>query len=506
MTDRAPLRKPVARAVRRKLVLLMACAVAVAVGCTTGVAETVRPPPAHSPGPAATATVAVAEAASTPNSNPRTTTVPTTTPFAPTFPAGVAAPPTPVPTTGAAATRTPAVSTAMPRPEAPAVVPTTPPALASTPIPSPSSTPAPAAAQPSNPTSNPTSTPTSEARRHSCDEAHSMRSVEGSTASELVIVNGSRDAAEVFWIDYSGQRNLWSTVPAGASVTVQTFLTHPWLVSGADGCIGVYMPPARVVIDLTPRPEDAPLASDARAGRSFEDRPDEASGPQIHLIYVLPSDGKDRELDINGTIESTLAVAQRWLAKQTGGRSFRVDTFEDKPDISFFRGPDTDSAMQRNGAFVRDVLESRLRVTGRFSRADKIYVAYYDGGSTHACGGAFWPHDLPGSLVALYLRADLGKPGFRCGPEGLQSGASEPGYWEFAFLHEVLHGLGYVAPCGASHHRRGHSSDDPTDLMYAGEQPWNPTRLDPGNDDFYKHSISGCPDFADSPYLTAAKS
>ena len=45
------------------------------------------------------------------------------------------------------------------------------------------------------------------------------------------------------------------------------------------------------------------FASDEKPGRFFEDQPDVNDDYQIHFIYMLAADGKDREYDINGKIE-----------------------------------------------------------------------------------------------------------------------------------------------------------------------------------------------------------
>jgi hypothetical protein len=71
-------------------------------------------------------------------------------------------------------------------------------------------------------------------------------------------------------------------------------------------------------------------------------------------------------------------------------------------------------------------------------------------------------------------------------------------------LHELLHGLGIVATCAPHHTRAGHVSDDPRDLMYAGDQPWQPAILDRGHDDYFAHPQNGCPDLKDSSYLIPA--
>jgi hypothetical protein len=72
---------------------------------------------------------------------------------------------------------------------------------------------------------------------------------------------------------------------------------------------------------------------------------------------------------------------------------------------------------------------------------------------------------------------------------------------DFAILREVLHTMGFVPTCAPHHTRSGHVSDDPRDLMYAGDEPWRPAVLDVGQDDYYHAHILGCRELAVSTYL-----
>ena len=51
----------------------------------------------------------------------------------------------------------------------------------------------------------------------------------------------------------------------------------------------------------------APSAATA-LDRALQDRPDEQLGPQVHLLYVTPSDGPDRALDTSGRITGSVAT------------------------------------------------------------------------------------------------------------------------------------------------------------------------------------------------------
>jgi hypothetical protein len=237
-------------------------------------------------------------------------------------------------------------------------------------------------------------------------------------------------------------------------------------------------------------------ASDARP-RSTADRADDVTGPQIHALYVLPSDGIDRALDTNGTIAASTQNWQTWLRGQTFNNGLRLDTAGGELDVTFVRLGKTDAQLAGRGLFLRDAIEDELRAKGLL-RAKKVYATYYDGSSAAACGGGAWPPKLPGSVAAIYLRATYG-PGATCyEPERSRAGLQ---IMDFAILHEVMHTIGYVPACAPGETRAGHVSDSPRDLMYAGDEPWRPAVLDVGNDDYFHAHILGCREFAEDPYL-----
>ncbi len=71
--------------------------------------------------------------------------------------------------------------------------------------------------------------------------------------------------------------------------------------------------------------------------RATADRPDEVVGDQVHLMYVIPTDAPDEQLDVNGELTASIARMQAWLAGQTGGPKLRLDTYQGQPDITFVR-------------------------------------------------------------------------------------------------------------------------------------------------------------------------
>jgi hypothetical protein len=234
--------------------------------------------------------------------------------------------------------------------------------------------------------------------------------------------------------------------------------------------------------------------------RADADRPDTASTPQVHAVYVLPADGVDRKLDTNGVIADSIANFERWLRGQTAGRELRLDTYQGQPDISFFRMSESDAQAQAHGVYLRDSIERELQAAG-VMRPGKIYAVYYDGTTTVACGGGAWPPQLPGIVGAEYLRATY-NGGLPCFNVELSRRTLQ--ILDFGTLHELLHTLGFVPAC-APHAVGAHVSDSPTDLMYAGPDPWQPSVLDFNHDDYFDAHIPACADLSDSPYLVPAR-
>jgi len=231
--------------------------------------------------------------------------------------------------------------------------------------------------------------------------------------------------------------------------------------------------------------------------RSTTDRADDAKGPQVHALYVLPSDGVDRALDTNGTIAASFANWQRWVRAQTFNNGVRLDMFRGELDVTFVRLGKTDAQLSARGLSLWEALEDELRAKG-LVRPGKVYAAYYDGSSAVACGGAAWPPKVAGAVAALYLRSTFG-PGSTCyEPERSRAGLQ---IMDLAILREVFHAMGYVPSCAPNDTGDGHVSDSPRDLMYAGDEPWRPAVLDVGNDDYFHAHILGCREFAESTYL-----
>ena len=80
---------------------------------------------------------------------------------------------------------------------------------------------------------------------HSCTREGSLRSIEYTTATTLEFVNKSSTTKSVYWLNYTGQRVLYGTLPPGWRQANYTYVTHPWVVTDEAGtCVAIFMPAA----------------------------------------------------------------------------------------------------------------------------------------------------------------------------------------------------------------------------------------------------------------------
>lgn len=79
----------------------------------------------------------------------------------------------------------------------------------------------------------------------SCKGQFKMRSKNSDTPTSITFVNKSKTYRSILWLDFKGQTKDYAQLEAGKSVTLQTFLTHPWMVTNGPGdCLQIVLPRA----------------------------------------------------------------------------------------------------------------------------------------------------------------------------------------------------------------------------------------------------------------------
>jgi hypothetical protein len=255
-------------------------------------------------------------------------------------------------------------------------------------------------------------------------------------------------------------------------------------------------------------------SSDVVAGRSFTDQPDDSTAPQVHVLYVLPKDVKSRDFDVNGTFSDLITSTNEWLFAK-GGKRLRFDTYKGKLDTTFVRLNETEGqlwmeASDRNKKCAQnpcptlDTLKSLLDAKG-FTAPHKAYLIYYGGATIPSSRIAWQSCGYAGHQHAAVMQAglvDMMSGQFSCfntSKTTLPESQNTAGLHTF---HEIFHVLGGVGASPNSDGNYGHIKNDPTDLM-GGSQ--GTVKLDPGNDDYWKHGKSNFVDLYNSAFMEPAE-
>ena len=214
---------------------------------------------------------------------------------------------------------------------------------------------------------------------------------------------------------------------------------------------------------------------DKKPGRFFEDQPDITDDYQIHFNYLLATDSKDSEWDINGKMETILHEMNEIMAKATAKHSlsngvskkFKFDYRKDgKLDITFIRIPK--KSKNFTAASPNNNIVPYFWLQG-MNNPKKVYFNFAD---------------IPGN------EGD-GEAGPGVGSAFVGSASQKQRLIKLT-LHELYHtqGQGFECVPGV---KNGHyiNEDKPTHLgwgLMAGPA--------------YMHEEKGCPQTADSVYLT----
>jgi len=225
---------------------------------------------------------------------------------------------------------------------------------------------------------------------------------------------------------------------------------------------------------------------DDKINRSLVDREDSINDHQVHFIYAILKNGKDKEWDINGYIEKlALKVNENFLKwssqnkkSNSIGQKFKYDFLKNgKLDVSFARLDLTrkqiDEPDHPNGLIYKELFKQG------FNNPKKVYAIISGFNSKHGNsdggeGGRLFTI-LYGPAIKSY------------GSKGM----------EIVILHELFHTQGAAYDCGKRTYKGAHVKG--SDVLGSGDVS---IKIDSKNDTYYKHDIEGCPDLADSVFLT----
>lgn len=86
-------------------------------------------------------------------------------------------------------------------------------------------------------------TPVTTATMVSCSRQGKIRSKNSDTAAKIIFKNTSGAYRSIMWLDFEGRPKTYANLNAGEEVTLETFLTHPWMVTDGPGnCIEIALP------------------------------------------------------------------------------------------------------------------------------------------------------------------------------------------------------------------------------------------------------------------------
>lgn len=218
-------------------------------------------------------------------------------------------------------------------------------------------------------------------------------------------------------------------------------------------------------------------------GRFFSDQEDITNDYQVHVIYILASDSKDKEYDVNGTIEKIVLRGNDHLKENTNQQQFRLDLTKDgELDVSFMRVSKTRKEINRleNGAGYF----TGMAILNGFNNPRKLYSIFYQDsyqGEWGQLGDAIY-HTPNGTVEinagVVYLGADK------------VSDAWIP------HIHELFHALGFVQLCApgaiidrySSWGKNDHLKYDNDIMSESGDSFY----IDKKRTDYYGHSNSDC--------------
>jgi hypothetical protein len=297
-----------------------------------------------------------------------------------------------------------------------------------------------------------------------------------------------------------------------------------YLVMGSrprpDGLLGTLGKTVTGLVDTTVAPA-APRRNPWRIPRATADRPDRKSGPQIHAIYLVPSDRKGGALDRKGILDDSVRAISRWMRRQSGYK-WRFDTFAftpagtDEPvaatDVTYVRAERPASELGTINAIWAELERKGL------TEPEKRYLVYAVApGAQGYCGQSFYPQTQDPSDVGPAAVVFLDSPE-GCHARSFAPNRRTPSWAETIATHELFHNEGAVQRTAPNDCKALISTHvcTPILVLRVGQDPQEKDVmftyvvaglarlvLDLGRDDYFDHSHA-YRDAIDSPYVVRA--
>jgi len=227
-------------------------------------------------------------------------------------------------------------------------------------------------------------------------------------------------------------------------------------------------------------------------GRYLFDQEDVTDDYQVHAIYILAADSKDKQLDTKGIIEKIVFKANKHMKKKTKGKELRLDLTKDgKLDVSFLRVDRTKKQINVDDAATYLAVTA---VKNGFYHPKKIYTIFYQDKY----------RDEEGQVGQAMLIGEKGNVEIVSGVTYLGRGTQDA--WKI-HLHEIFHALGFVQLCAPGVVTEKNSRWGKNDhLKYSGDIMSNmggdANNIDKKNTEYFGHSNLNCPmDLKKSAYL-----
>jgi len=130
----------------------------------------------------------------------------------------------------------------------------------------------------------------------SCKDLFKVKSQGSNAKAKITFINRSGAYRSIMWLDFSGRPKDHAGLNSGEEITLDTFLTHPWMVTDGPGnCVDIFMPHAGTRVVMLKAPDGsvtaAPPPAPKKAAPAPKPAPKKKAAPKCRSRSVL-IDGK----------------------------------------------------------------------------------------------------------------------------------------------------------------------------------------------------------------------